>query len=210
VATGRYVDPARYDEVTARIRAAVEAFHSTEPQRLGPGIAAVAGELDMRVDAPVFRHALDGLIAREELRESGDTLSRPGFDPFARLGDRDRAALEKIEGAFTAAGLAGAPWQQLIGSDRLRQSLFSLLLQSGRLVRLRTYDRAAQIVLHADAIRAAIDEIAGRYPYPSPFAVKDARDLLNSTRRHVVPLLEHLDAIGATERTGDLRRLRQQ
>jgi hypothetical protein len=40
--------------------------------------------------------------------------------------------------------------------------------------------------------------------------LKDIRDLLNSTRKFVVPLMEHLDTTGATVRSGDLRRLREQ
>jgi hypothetical protein len=39
--------------------------------------------------------------------------------------------------------------------------------------------------------------------------VKDVRDLLHATRKTVVPLLEHFDAIGATVRNGDERRLRE-
>ena len=46
--------------------------------------------------------------------------------------------------------------------------------------------------------------------YPAAFALKDIRDLLGSTRKYVVPLMEHLDASGATTRSGDLRRLREQ
>jgi hypothetical protein len=34
------------------------------------------------------------------------------------------------------------------------------------------------------------------------------RDLLGSTRKHVLPLMEHLDSVGVTVRTADLRRLR--
>jgi selenocysteine-specific elongation factor len=42
-----------------------------------------------------------------------------------------------------------------------------------------------------------------------PFTLSAARQALGTTRRVAVPLLEHLDRIGVTERVdGDLRRLR--
>ena len=44
---------------------------------------------------------------------------------------------------------------------------------------------------------------------PQPFTLSAARQALGTTRRVAVPLLEHLDRIGMTERVdGDLRRLR--
>ncbi|WP_207400820.1 SelB domain-containing protein, partial [Actinomadura roseirufa] len=39
-----------------------------------------------------------------------------------------------------------------------------------------------------------------------PFTVSDARRALGTTRRVAVPLMEHLDARGYTERVDDLRR----
>jgi selenocysteine-specific elongation factor len=44
---------------------------------------------------------------------------------------------------------------------------------------------------------------------PQPFTLSAARQVLGTTRRVAVPLLEHLDRIGVTERVdGDLRRMR--
>jgi selenocysteine-specific elongation factor len=44
---------------------------------------------------------------------------------------------------------------------------------------------------------------------PQPFTLSAARQALGTTRRVAVPLLEHLDRIGITERVdNDLRRLR--
>jgi selenocysteine-specific elongation factor len=39
--------------------------------------------------------------------------------------------------------------------------------------------------------------------------VAEARDLLATSRKYVLPLLEHLDATGVTLREGDYRRLRR-
>ena len=83
-----------------------------------------------------------------------------------------------------------------------------MLLDSKQLVRLQAADTARHVALHADVIAAAGQSIARQFPHPAAFAVKDVRDLLQSTRRSIVPLLEHFDATGMTLRSGDLRRLR--
>ena len=38
-----------------------------------------------------------------------------------------------------------------------------------------------------------------------PNKVDDVRDALGTSRKHVLPLLSHLDATGVTRRRGDLR-----
>ena len=43
-----------------------------------------------------------------------------------------------------------------------------------------------------------------------PMTVAQVRDLLGSSRKYVVALLEHLDRTGATVRQGDTRRLARQ
>lgn len=59
---------------------------------------------------------------------------------------------------------------------------------------------SATVVLAAAAIEAAIATLA---TLPQPFTVADARTALGSTRRIVVPLLEHLDARRRTVRHAD-------
>jgi selenocysteine-specific elongation factor len=40
---------------------------------------------------------------------------------------------------------------------------------------------------------------------PEGVTVSEVREALNTTRKHVVPLLGHLDATGVTRRRGDVR-----
>lgn len=89
-------------------------------------------------------------------------------------------------------------------------------------------DRLAELGLTAKALAAAVragallriadgvvllpgaDAEAARLlaTLPQPFTVSDARRALGTSRRVAVPLLEHLDRRGLTERDGDGRRVR--
>jgi selenocysteine-specific elongation factor len=64
------------------------------------------------------------------------------------------------------------------------------------------------MIIHAEILATARQAIERSFPSPRSFALKDIRDLLGSTRKHVVPLMEHMDATGVTVRYGDMRRLR--
>jgi selenocysteine-specific elongation factor len=62
---------------------------------------------------------------------------------------------------------------------------------------------ADQIVLAPDAAKRAADVVAG---LPQPFTAAQARTALATTRRTLIPLLEHLDRVGLTRRLPDDRR----
>lgn len=198
-----------YDALLADIITALAQFHREQPFKKGLDAAKLARELPSGPGAEVLQHAVHLLIEQKKLHNSHEVLSLAGHDPFATLGERERRAAVEIEHAFRAASLDPPPPTTFVGADRTRQNVYRLLLETGRLVRLRTVDRDAQLVMHADVVDAARATLARRFPSPKAFLVKDVRDLLHATRKTVVPLLEHFDAIGATVRSGDQRRLRE-
>jgi selenocysteine-specific elongation factor len=58
----------------------------------------------------------------------------------------------------------------------------------------------------ASAVTAAAEVVAGLLAEsPEGLTVAQVRDALGSSRKHIVPLLAHLDATGVTRRRGDLR-----
>jgi selenocysteine-specific elongation factor len=155
------------------------------------------------------RHALKQLVERKKIRNTNEVLSIAGYDPFARLGERERKLIGTIEQAFLDCGLEPSSPQSVVGLDEANQAVYRLLLDAGRLVRLKTYGSSSDLVLHTKVLEGAKQAIERKFPYPAAFALKDVRDLLGSTRKYVVPLMEHFDATGATARSGDMRRLRE-
>ena len=204
------VAPSAYGALVARVIEALEHFHREAPLKRGIDTASLANELASRASIEVVQHAVKELIAEGRVQSRHELLSIAGYDPFARLGEPERKLVGEIEQAFRAGGLAPPSSEIVVGSSKAAQVIYGLLLETGRLVRLKTYDRKAAIALHAETLEEAKRAIARKFPYPQPFAVKDVRDLLGSTRKHVVPLLEHLDATGWTVRSGDQRRLREE
>jgi selenocysteine-specific elongation factor len=199
-----------YAALLADVVAVLERFHDEQPFKKGLDVGTLTNELRAQPSPQILQRALRHLVEQQKLHGTHDVFSIAGYDPFARLSERERRLLADIEQAFLAAGFEPPSPRAVAGADQTMQRVYKLLLETGRLVRLRTYDRSAQIVLHADVLDGVKQAIARRFPYPEPFAAKDIRDLLHSTRKFVVPLLEHLDATGMTVRSGDLRRLREQ
>ena len=203
------VPPDAFDALLTEVLAVLERFHCEHPLRKGLDAGSLKNAVRGNVSPALVQRALNELLEQRKV-QSADALFRvAGYDPFARLGEREQRVVRDIEQAFLAQGLQPPSPQTVVGSDKVKRTLYALLLETGRLVRLKTYDRKRLIVLHADTLEEVKQAIARRFPYPAPFAVKDIRDLLQSTRKHVVPVMEHLDATGTTVRSGDLRRLRE-
>jgi selenocysteine-specific elongation factor len=195
--------------LSAEVVTTITSFHQQQPLKNGIDVGTLAKELVSKPGAEVLRYVLRQLVEEGKLRSDREILNIASFDPFASLAAASRKLAVAIERAYLDAGLESPSPQAVLGSDKARLAVYQLLLDTGRLVRLKTYDRNSQMVVHATVLKEAQQAIQEKYPYPASFALKDIRDLLGSTRKYVVPLMEHLDATGGTMRQGDLRRLRE-
>ena len=142
-----------------------------------------------------------------------------GAIDVARLDERDAAVLELVDGVVTEHGRARwataptADWSAHPFVAALTAAPFTPPAPDGvDRGELRELVRAGLVVdcdgcyFAASAITAAVAEIARLLQTdPDGVTVAAVRDALGTTRKHVLPLLAHLDATGVTRRRGDLR-----
>jgi selenocysteine-specific elongation factor len=192
------------DELVAYL----DEFHTTYPRELGILPEALRRQCRVAPDLTLFRFAVAALERDRRIETVGDAIRRCGFAPQLQFNADEQRIVDAIEAAFRKAGLEPPAPESVLGRDPRATKLYKLLLERGKLIRLSTYARGTQIVLHADTLARVRRELAGRYPHPQRFTIAEARDLLATTRKHVTPLMEHLDATGFTIRVGDVRQLR--
>ncbi|MDP3049913.1 MAG: SelB C-terminal domain-containing protein, partial [Eubacteriales bacterium] len=78
----------------------------------------------------------------------------------------------------------------------------SYLTRQGILHRL-----TGELYLHTEAIEAAKESLEGYFRENGEITLGEARDLLSSSRKYILPLLEYLDQQRFTKRVGDKRKL---
>jgi selenocysteine-specific elongation factor len=152
-----------------------------------------------------------------ELDAAIDGAGALGLD-VATLDERQRAALERVEGVVVERGRvrAAASADPLAGHPflaRLEADPFSPPDPDGvDRVELRELVRRGLVVERDGSFftPAAIEEAARRISAllattPDGVTVAQVRDVLGTTRKHALPLLAHLDATGVTRRRGDVR-----
>jgi selenocysteine-specific elongation factor len=109
-------------------------------------------------------------------------------------------AVSRLVDALTDSPFAAPEQRQLVALGLGRRELGAAA--AARAILLLPGD----IALLPDAPAVAADQLRG---LPQPFTLSAARQALGTTRRVAVPLLEHLDRIGVTQRVdSDLRRVR--
>lgn len=205
----KFVDAAALSELKTRIVEAVHRYHEMHPRQQGAAAAGIHSQLAPDIDKDVFEAAVDSLIVEGNLQREHDSLRLPAFDPLARLSERNHVLAKQLEEAALDAGMLGLELEQMIGRDNLKRELVLLLTETGRLVKLRTYDRKRNLVMHQQTLENVTKQLYEHFSDSCGFAASEVRDVLGSTRRFVLPLLEHLDSTGVTVRVNDMRHLRR-
>ena len=156
--------------------------------------------LDKRTIAqPLWHHVEDLCVADRSIRRNANMLATWGHDPMALLTPAQRAEMSELEKSFRQAGLNPPPSQD---SD-----LMQLLRDTDALISLHNVALKQTLTFHADTINHAAHSLATAFPAARAFTTSQARGALNTSRRVIVPLLEHFDSLGLTIRQGDRRQI---
>jgi len=194
--------------VSARLLAALRDFHAREPMRPGMPRGALRGSLPESAQRGAADLALAQLEARGEIHSQSAARGLVRAGNFApHMDARQEALVRKVRESAAASGLtppSPRDWAQQFGAGEaeLRDAIAHLeragfLLRAGAL----WFHRAAVGQLR-ERVRAHL-EAHGRLDTPR------YKELIATSRKYAVPLMELFDAEGLTARRGDIRTLRR-
>jgi selenocysteine-specific elongation factor len=147
--------------------------------------------------SPEAFNALVVELCENGFLQSGVTISRKTHR--LELPPHLKNAAVKIRTALNAKPL-DPPSVKEIAADASAQQALRFLLQTGEAVEL-----SKEIVLNADAYKRASDEVRRTLTARSSATTSELRQVLSTSRRVIIPLLEYLDKQGITRREGDKR-----
>jgi len=184
---------------------AVQQFHAKHPTRRG-----MPSEELRRLLPPVLKPAAYTLLlhrlSESQTLEAADGLVRAaGYSPEAALSPIEREIIREIEAAFREGGLKPPELDAVLKRDRRRKTLYYYLVEAGTLLALFDPTGGRTVVFHRSTIEALGPVLQNALAGSDGLRVSKMNQLLQTTRKFSVPLLEHLDSIGMTRRDGDLR-----
>ena len=184
---------------------AVEQFHAKRPTRRGMPSEELRRSLPPALKPVAFAALLETLSGAGTLETRDGLVRTTGYSPEAALTPIEREIAREIEAEFREGGLKPPELDAVLKRDRRRKTLYYYLVESGVLVPVTDRTSSRTVVFHQSTIDTLGPILQGAFSSSDGLRVSDINQLLNTTRKFSVPLLEHLDSIGMTRRDGDLR-----
>jgi len=204
---GWWVEADAFKSLTKEITDLVRAHHEANPTAKGLPITELTPKFN-----GLEERALDGAVQwlrkKNELAITSGELHLPSFTPEGALSDADREVASNIESAFLDAGLAPPNPSDVVGTNS--DKLYRWLIRDGVLVTAKTDARGQStqnIVFHREVIDDAKSRLSASFQDGTAFTASDAKNVLGTSRKYLIPLLELLDRAQFTRRNGDKRTL---
>ena len=201
VARGEWiVDKTWWGGLRRKALEAIDAAHQSRPQESGLRLADLRQLLGREASrAEIFESLVDDLCENGCAR-AGIAIRRSNHRPA--LPPHLQPAGARVRASLSAKPLE-PPSRKELAPDALSQQALRFLLQSGEAVEI-----GEELVLHAEHYHQAVAAIRTHIQTHGGASVSELRQVLKTSRRVMVPLLEKLDREGITSRQGDKRVLR--
>jgi selenocysteine-specific elongation factor len=189
-------------ELDERILTVLGRLHKDNPLMTTHDRQKVQSQLDYVGDDALVHAAVDRLIGQKRVVGDLRRIARADFKPKLSANLRklkDKVVAEYQQARFSPpepssfAGAAG-------GNAANLNDLFDVCVAEGFLIPI-----ANDLYLHADAEAEMRRVVTEKLSSGVGLTVAEIRDLLGTTRKFAVPLCEHLDRTGVTQRQGDVR-----
>ncbi|MCL5676724.1 MAG: SelB C-terminal domain-containing protein, partial [Firmicutes bacterium] len=197
-----YWHPSVYKGLQGEVRSQLQAFYRGSPLRWGMPKEELRRRLMPKAEARVWNLALaqlqsDGVVGadRDRVALAGRTVE---------LTPAQSAAAQALEERFAQGGFSPPSPREAMDGLLLKaaaaEEILQYLLDQQVLVKV-----AEDLVFHRDALEEARRRVAAHFTDHQRLNMGDFRDMLGTTRKYAVPLLEYFDSSRFTRRVGDDR-----
>lgn len=184
---------AGFDRIANLLVAHVRSYQQSHP--LDTGLPLTALRAALKMDKDLLTEIVGEMALRNLAVADATAVRTPDFMPRVHTPERQRLMDE-----LAVAGASPPPIQQLAQTHG--QDLVRALIRAGDLVQVsEEHAYPAAWIEHVKQL------IVDRVQTEGPFTVAEFRDIVGTTRKYAVPLLEYLDLSGVTVRDGNLRKL---
>lgn len=172
----------------------VAGYHQQTPLRLGMAREALRSQL--KLPAALFNALMELLTGMGKLVEEGAIVRLPQHT--IRFTPQQQAAVDRLLAQFAAAGVNSPSVKE--SKAAVGEEVYSALLDLGLLHPLNE-----EVVYATAEYEQLTNQLKSYLQAHGTIDAAQARDLLATTRKYAIALLEHLDELKITRRVGDKR-----
>lgn len=169
-------------------------YHHEYPARIGMEREELRSRL--KLSPAVFNPLREHLIEEGRIVESGSFLRLPAHE--VHFNPTQEATIAQLMGVFQKQGVMSPSTKEckaIVGDE-----VYFALIDLGRIKPI-----AEDVVYSIDLYNSLIERLTGYLYERGSITASEARDLLAASRKYAVALLEHMDELRITRRSGDVR-----
>jgi selenocysteine-specific elongation factor len=200
-----YVHASSLGDLEGRVLQLITEYHKANSLKPGLDKEELKGMLRLRLHPRLLSVTVDGMIKKKLLEAEGSKLRLPGFRPS--LGKDTGGIKEKIVEAIRRSGATPPVREELPElfqiPERDARDLLKMLADEGRISRVND-----SIYLDRETLEAMRSDLTRYLQEKKEITIAEFRDLVRTSRKYAVPLMEYFDSQKLTQRVGDKRVLR--
>ncbi|ADL07541.1 selenocysteine-specific translation elongation factor [Thermosediminibacter oceani] len=189
-----------YEDKSAEVRDILENYHRKFP--LSEGMAKEELRSRLNLDGKVFEAMLERWVAGGLLESRGKTVNLKGFT--VKVSEKQRETIEKLLREFREKGWTPPTLNELMASFSEEakdvKEVLNWLVSRGDIIKINE-----EIYMAREWVEKARHLLQEFFAKNSELTVAQFRDMLGTTRKYALPLLEYMDGIKVTRRLKETR-----
>jgi selenocysteine-specific elongation factor len=201
----RLFDRDTWDYLEQSLVAALQRFHETQPDELGPDRDRLRRYALPQLERPVYLALLERTLAAGMIEASGPWLHLPGHR--VHLSEEEESLKARLWPLLVSARF-DPPWvRDLAGELEIEEDRVRHLLR--KLSRIGELQQVVKDLFYPNAtIRQLANQVLDMERKSGVIRAAAFRDQIQLGRKRSIQLLEHFDRIGLTRRFGNERKVR--
>jgi selenocysteine-specific elongation factor len=191
-----------YSQLKERIVNSLETFHRKNPTRRGISKTDLKVLIDLPVDALLFNKILEELVQDGKIVISDNRVALATHQ--LQITERQQKLMDRIANIYFEAAFTTPDVFNIAERIGIRESDVNDILQI--LFETEILIKAEEgIIFHQKRVDEAMLLIKAHFNQQHQLTVADFREMIASSRKYAVPLLNYFDSIGLTIRQQDVR-----
>lgn len=177
-------------------------YHEKYPLRFGMPKEELRSRDFSHIIGKFFNLLIDNWVRKEQIKVQNQNVATKRFKVQITL--EIEKAIVAIEEGLMKEPFSPPGWDDLAGEaglkGEIKNEIFVWLVSNQRIVKV-----SEEVIFHSIGVSMAQQVIGDYIKENGSIQLAQTRDLLKTSRKYALPLLEHLDQIKFTRREGDLR-----
>jgi len=197
-----YIPDLVFERKSTELANVLDKYHLKYPLRPGISKEEIRSKHYKALNNKLFNALLALFEEQNIIKVSVETVARWGFQPGPK--PEQKQVFEKINQRFLATAMQTPYWDEMSSEFKLdaveAEEVLSFFINSGILVKLED-----NIIVHRENLARARDTVIRFLKENKEISLGEARDLLKTSRKFALPIMDFFDKAKVTRRVEDKR-----